>query len=180
MRPATVGCLVETMSLYFDYTLKLISYHELPRDISPDKLQAGSICAALSEDSVLFLMTEGEFYAFQQGEQIYEHGAKTDGFFIVCDGIVDLYKKHNEGICHIRSVENGEEFGFVAMISLVPRIANSFARDDCILLKIPTPLFHQLHQRYPFDFGLMTLNLSRDMARTINKVSDTLVDVIYD
>lgn len=160
--------------------MKLISYNELAPDITPLKLQEGSICAALSEDSVLFLMSEGEFFSAQKGEPVYEYGDETDGFYIVCEGIVDLYKKHNDGICHIRSVEMGEEFGFVAMISLVPRIANSFARNNCILLKVSIPLFHQMHKKFPFDFGLMTLNLSRDMARTINNMSNTLVDVIYD
>jgi hypothetical protein len=33
-----------------------------------------------------------------------------------------------------------------------------------------------LHKKHPFDFGILSLNLARDMARNIRKLSDTLVE----
>ncbi len=44
------------------------------------------------------------------------------------------------------------------------------------VLEITSTLFALIHQNYPFDFGIISLNLARDMARNIRKLSNALVD----
>ena len=77
-----------------------------------------------------------------------------------------------------RSVGQGGELGFVAMIALQPHSGDAVAATDCVLLEISSLVFSQLHAQHPQDFGLMTLNLSRDMARVINQLGNALVETI--
>ena len=51
------------------------------------------------------------------------------------------------------------------MIGLFERFGVGRAHGQTIVLEITVDLFHQLHTEYPFDFGILMLNLSRDMAR---------------
>jgi len=62
------------------------------------------------------------------------------------------------------------------MIALHDRVGRAVAREDSVLLEISSDVFGELHRAYPLDFGLLTLNLARDMARVIRKLSDALVE----
>jgi hypothetical protein len=44
------------------------------------------------------------------------------------------------------------------------------------MLQISSDLFYELHLELPFDFGILMLNLSRDMARTISVLISHLVE----
>lgn len=155
----------------------MISYPDIQADINPLTLKNGSICAALSEPSIDFLLRNGELYQAKRGDVVFEYGKEGDGFFIVCQGCLDFYKVHNNVCRHNREIDFGEEIGFLSMIALRERTGNAIAQKDTILLKVPAELFSKLHQEYPFDFGIMTLNLARDMARVLHKISNDLVDV---
>jgi len=61
------------------------------------------------------------------------------------------------------------------MIALHDRVGNVYAKEDSLLLEISSQLFSDFHDHYPFDFGILLMNLSRDMARTIREISNTLV-----
>lgn len=156
--------------------MNLISYDNLPGDINPELMQNGSICAAISRDAINFLMHHGKLFLLHAREKVFDYGDEGDSFFIVCKGSLDFYKNHHNETCYIRNVGFGEELGFVAMIALLDRTGDAVAHEETVLLKVSAQIFGELHQEYPFDFGLMTLNLARDMARVINNISNTLVD----
>lgn len=160
-----------------DQAMKLISYQDIQADINSQTLKNGSICAALSKEAIDYLLGNGEIYRAENGDVVFEFGTEGDGFFIVCQGCLDFYKVHNNVCRHNREIGFGEEIGFLSMIALRDRTGNAIAQKDTILLKVPAELFSKLHQEYPFDFGIMTLNLARDMARVLHKISNDLVEV---
>jgi hypothetical protein len=49
-------------------------------------------------------------------------------------------------------------------------------KEDGIVLEISSALFSKLHDRFPYDFGVLMFNLARDMARVIRKLGDVLVE----
>ena len=65
--------------------------------------------------------------------------------------------------CH----EPGDDMGFVPMIALVDRPANTQAEVNSVVLEISCGQFLDLQQKEPDVFGLMLLNLVRGMARTV-------------
>ncbi|TDO96930.1 cyclic nucleotide-binding domain-containing protein [Marinomonas balearica] len=136
----------------------------------------GSVFGALSEQSVDFMIKNGRVFSYHSGESIFEFGEKVKSFFIVLEGEVDFYKQHNDAVCHTRTVTYGEALGFVSMIALHDRVGSAKAKTDCVLLEINNELFNALHDRYAFDFGILILNLARDMARSVRQISNALVD----
>lgn len=141
-----------------------------------ETLNSGSIFGAISPDATLFLLKYGTIYEAPQGETFYRYGEKGGSFFVVCEGALAFYKHCAEHCLMTRRIEFGEELGFVSMIALHDHSGHATAVEDSVLLEISASLFGRLHQQYPLDFGLMLMNLSRDLARTVRKLSDVIVE----
>ena len=93
----------------------------------------------------------------------------------MCKGSLDFFKQHQGELHHIRVVNFGEETGFVPMIALHDQSGTAVAREDSIVLEISAALYAKLQQEHSVDFGLLTLNLAREMARVIDKMGEVLV-----
>jgi signal-transduction protein with cAMP-binding, CBS, and nucleotidyltransferase domain len=156
--------------------VQLISPQTALDELGPEGLQGGSIFGALSSDAIRFLLEHGKVYRVRKDDLIFNCGDPGDSFFVVCKGSVDFFKQHLGEYTYTRTSQFGEEMGFVAMIALHDHAGKAVAREDGMVLEISSSLFRELHDRFPYDFGLMILNLSRDMARVIRKLSDTLVE----
>ena len=152
-----------------------ITVAELEQHLRLEHLRDGSIFGALSPRGVEFLVSEGNLYSVVEGERIYDFGDQGSSFFIVCQGSLSFLTQYENECYHTRNVTFGEETGYVSMIALQSRSGYAVAREDSIILEITTDLYSRLHEEIPFDFGIITLNLGRDMARTIIKLRQTLV-----
>jgi CRP-like cAMP-binding protein len=156
--------------------MKTVLAQESQYDISPSHLKEGSIFGALSEASIQFLLKEGLLHKVIKGDEIFSYGSKGDSFHTVLHGKLDFYKQHGEKKLRTRTICFGEAIGFVSMIALHERVGNLCALEDSLLLEISSQLFSDFHDQYPFDFGILLMNLSRDMARTIRVLSNALVE----
>lgn len=156
--------------------MQRISAHTALDELGPEGLQGSSIFGALSSNAIRFLLEQGKVYRVQKKDLIFDCGDRGDSFFVVCKGSVDFFKQHLGEYTYTRTSQFGEEVGFVAMIALHDHVGKAVAREDGMVLEISSNLFSELHDKFPFDFGLMILNLSRDMARVIRKLSNILVE----
>ncbi|MEL0636727.1 cyclic nucleotide-binding domain-containing protein [Marinomonas sp. TI.3.20] len=144
-------------------------------DISPEKLKEGSIFGALSNESIQYLIDNGSILCADEGDEIFKYGSKGGSFYTVLHGSLDFFKQHEDKAMHTRFVEFGESIGFVSMIALHDRVGNAYAKEASLLLEISSQLFSDFHDNYPFDFGILLMNLARDMARNIRELSNALV-----
>lgn len=156
--------------------MERITIEQLQQRLSTAELSSGSIFGAQSSDATRFLLERGRIWRARAGEAVFQYGDAGSSFFVVCAGSLDFFKQKDGNRCHTRTVSSGEEVGFVAMIALLDRAGTAIAREDSLLLEIDSSLFSDLHHAYPEDFGLLSLNLARDMARTIGRLMDILVD----
>jgi len=158
--------------------MEKLSVEQFSAILDPAELNEGSIFGALSEDATRFLLDKGVILSVAADEVVFSAGDSGDSFFVVCQGTLDFYKHHEGRRVNTRSVGHGGELGFVAMIALQPHSGDAIAATDCVLLEISSLLFSKLHEQHPQDFGLITLNLSRDMARVINQLGNALIETI--
>lgn len=156
--------------------MKLLSAEDFKQQMDPSDLGSGSIFGALCTEATLFLLEHGAIFEVAAGDSVYNYGDRGDRFYVVCRGAIDFLKYHKGDFHPIRTATFGQEIGFVAMINLHKEGGSAVAKEDSIVLQITSELFHELHQTYPLDFGLMTLNLARDMARVISRLGGELID----
>ncbi|NLQ16344.1 cyclic nucleotide-binding domain-containing protein [Marinomonas sp. M1K-6] len=156
--------------------MKTVIAKESTYDISPEHLKTGSIFGALSNISIQYLLDQGVLHKVNKGDEIFSYGSKGNSFHAVLHGKLDFYKQHGEKKIRTRTISFGEAIGFVSMIALHERVGSLSALEDSLLLEISCQLFSDFHDQYPFDFGILLMNLSRDMARTIRVLSNALVE----
>ena len=156
--------------------MRQISVQDVISQMDPETLQGGSIFGALSAEATRFLLEEGKLYQVNSGDLLFEPGDPGNCFFVVCKGSVEFLKHHQGEYRYTRTSEFGQEMGFVAMIGLHNRVGKAVVKEDGIVLEISSALFSKLHDRFPYDFGVLMFNLARDMARVIRKLGDVLVE----
>jgi len=156
--------------------MQLISIDDFTEIMAPGDLAGGSVFGALSVEATLFLLENGKLYSVARGHSLFEYGDSGGRFFVVCKGSLDFFKQHMGESRHIRVVNFGEETGFVPMIALHQQSGSAVAREDCIVLEISSALFAEFQRKYAVDFGVLTLNLAREMARVIDKMGEALIE----
>ncbi|MEL0614415.1 cyclic nucleotide-binding domain-containing protein [Marinomonas arenicola] len=152
-----------------------VQTHETKYDISPKRLKEGSIFGALSANAIQYLLDHGTIHEAKKGDEVFHYQDKGESFFAVLHGSLDFFKQHHHKELHTRDIEFGEALGFVSMIALHDRVGTAYAKEDSLLLEVSSTLFSDFHDQYPFDFGILLINLARDMARNIRELSNALV-----
>ena len=134
----------------------------------PDYFRELSTFGALPDEAVLRMLQKGRVISLEAGERLYAKGESSEAFYIVLSGRMNSWMPRRDGgwtlaRCH----EPGDDMGFVPMIALVDRPANTQAEVNTVVLEISCGQFLDLQQKEPDVFGLMLLNLARGMARTV-------------
>jgi CRP-like cAMP-binding protein len=137
----------------------------------PEHFKTGSVIGALSDEAIRFLFRKGRVRSLTDGEALFRSGDPGNSFFVVLQGQFDYVRNADGGDVLIRSALFGEELGYVAMIGLLDRVGVGRAHGPAVALEVSSDLFFQFHLDFPFDFGVLMLNLSRELARTIRKVT---------
>ncbi len=142
-----------------------------------DFFKAASTFGALSEEAILFLLSKGKLLALDKGEKVFDAGETAGFFVVVLEGKLGYFREVENGKLLMREVGFGEELGYVSMIGLLNRQGAASALEPSVILRVDTDLFYELHLDLPSDFGILMLNLSRELARTICGINDRFVDV---
>ncbi|MNG16003.1 DNA-binding transcriptional dual regulator Crp [compost metagenome] len=131
------------------------------------------------QDAVLLsMLIAGRVLQLERGEVLYNLGDRTGVFYIVIRGSINNFVPGQEGSMVLsRHHEPGDDLGFVHMISLNNRTATAIAEEDAVILEVSIEQFFVLHEQEPDAFGLLLLNLTRGMARTILRMADKIVEM---
>ncbi|MFT4520409.1 MAG: CRP-like cAMP-binding protein [Halioglobus sp.] len=157
--------------------MKIVALDELRGTFTPAYLRELASFGALSQETVEALLTRGRIIALEPREELYHAGAKVQEFFVVLQGKILLYHHHLGKPALTRSFGPGEQIGFAGMIALHDRKGMAVAAQLSYVLEVPADHFFQLHQSAPQDFGLLMLNMAREMARSIGQLGDRIAEM---
>lgn len=106
---------------------------------------------------------------FKKGEIIFEENSNADGFYIICNGEVEILKKvedteQNEILAVKR---DGDVFGEMAIIDDLPRSATIKAKTDITLLKLSRDIFNELLK----SFSHIALEIARNVCSTVRSTN---------
>jgi len=156
--------------------IRRLSAEQLLQRYDLDYFKEASSLGALTDEAISFLFREGDLMEMDSGDHLFNLGDPGDSFFIIMDGSVALYRPGSRGMTHIRDYGYGMELGFVAMIGLHDRLGDAVVNEPSVVLKVSCHLFSQLQVELPNDFGVMLLNLSREMSRRLRDADARLAD----
>lgn len=128
----------------------------------------------MSEAVIVELMHEGKLVELKKGEYIAHFDEKADDFQLVLEGCLAYYKRCDRHDVLTRHFSAGEQIGFDEMIGLLPRDGTDVAVEDTLLLSITSEQFFNLHVNHPAEFGILMINLARELSREIEILEDVI------
>lgn len=154
--------------------MQLVDPAEVIESLGLPYLKELSTFGALSEAVILDLVTHGKIESLDKGDYVIHDHEKADDFQIILKGKIAYYKHQQGHDVLTRYFAQGEQMGFDEMIGLIIRDGTDVAVDDSLLLSISSSQFYNLHVEYPGEFGILMLNLSRELAREIEILEDVI------
>lgn len=156
--------------------MELMSTEQLLKNHELSSFTNASVFGALTEAVILWLLQNGKIYFLAKGENLFTHGQRGDSFNVILNGQISYYKFHEGRYAYIREYKTGEQIGFMSMIALHNRVGRAEAHQNTIILKIDSDLFHKFHNHAPPEFGILMMNLAREMSRTLRTVDNIIVE----
>lgn len=133
-----------------------------------------STFGALADEVIVDLLTSGIIRRFSRGEYLARFNQAAVEFQVVLKGKFAFYK-HGEGSDVLtRYFRQGEQMGFDLMIGMIPHNGTDVAVEESLILDISREQFHNLHIGFPAEFGLLMINLARELAREIEILEDVI------
>ena len=155
--------------------MKILDGQSLLAESGLDTFKRGSTFGALSDEAIRFLLTRGRILSLADREALFHIGDTADSFFVVLQGQLDGFRESHSKEVPVLTITFGEQVGYVAMIGLFQRLGDALAHGPTVML-MTSEVFYQMHKELPFDFGILMLNLAREIARAFNKVTTHLLD----
>ncbi len=126
-----------------------------------------STFGALTDEAIHWLLASGKLIEFAPDEALFTQSGRGDSFFVIIDGQVSYYKWLDTRYIFIRHYYSGQQIGFMSMVALHSRVGKAVADQTTWALEISSEVFQKLHESHPSDFGILMMNLAREMARTL-------------
>ncbi len=109
------------------------------------------------------------------GEQLIREGDAGDKMYLVVDGEMSVSKMVHGKRTAIATLEPGDIFGEIALISSQPRTADVFAATDVKLLTLDWKTLERLRRLSPFIASKLFLNLSKVLGNRLVETTERMV-----
>jgi len=139
-----------------------------------DYLNELSTFGALSNEVINDLLRMGVIRHYQKGEYVTRLEKVADEFQVVLSGCIAYYRHFEGRDVLTRQFRQGEQIGFDLMIGLLNHNGTDVAQQESLVLDISREQFFKLHVDFPADFGLLMINLARELAREIEILENVI------
>lgn len=154
--------------------MEIIDSAEVIETFGLTYLRELSTFGALSDEVIIDMLTNGVIKRFDKGEYVTRLDQVASDFKVVLRGRFAFYKHGEDCDVLTRYFSQGEQMDFDLMIGLIPHNGIDVATEESLVLDIDSVQFHKLHVNFPADFGLLMINLSRELAREIAMLEDVI------
>lgn len=138
------------------------------------------VMAGLNETALQFLGGMAGEERFPAHRVIVCEGEPGDRVFFVCDGRVQVLKGH--GTPHpvvLAEMGPGDYFGEMSLVESVTRSASVVAVEPVRVFTLKSVNFYKLYRAQPEQYGIVVLNIARDLARRLRRLDDKFVAVSH-
>lgn len=156
--------------------MEVLGAAEVIEDLGLAYFRELSTFGALSDDMIVDMMNKGTIRRFNRGEYIARYGEVANEFQVVLQGRMAFYK-HSD-VCDVlcRYFSAGEQMGFDLMIGVIQHNGTDVATEDSVILDVNSEQFYELLVDFPEEFGLLMINLTRELSREISLLENVIGD----
>lgn len=131
-------------------------------------LETVPIFAGLDRGALDLLTREGDDYAFADGEFLFREGEPDDALYIITRGKVRILRKFGtQEEEELTVLRRNELLGETCLLETLPHTATAQTMGPTSVLSISGATFHQLYTEMPKQYGILMLNIARDLSRRL-------------
>jgi len=135
--------------------------------------RAVPIFAGLNDGALELLAGRAKESVFNAGALIVGEGETGNRFFVILSGEVRVCKRLGRpGEVELARLAQGEFFGEMCILETLPRSASVLASTEARLASLSSMDFLQLYNRMPDQYGILVLNLARDLSRRLRRLDE--------
>ncbi len=152
-------------------TVLLIWYSILDM-VDTAALQAYSLFGGLSAEQIGLIRPLMGTAIFEAGEVIIREGQPNDSIYFITEGRVDVTR------CGVSIVElpEGQTFGEMELLDVMPTAATVTAVMPVKVVTISNRCVREVYARDPKVFGIVMMNLARDLSRRLRRMDELACD----
>jgi CRP-like cAMP-binding protein len=136
--------------------------------IDTNALQKYSLFGGVLPEQIEKMKPFFEYYQYEAGDTPVIEGAPNDKIFFITSGRVEISKR---GI-PIAEIGEGETFGEMELIDVMPSIATVTALEPLEVVTISNAALYKISKTEPKAFALMIMNLARDLSRRLRRMDE--------
>jgi CRP/FNR family transcriptional regulator, cyclic AMP receptor protein len=134
-------------------------------------LESVPVLAALSKPALDLLISEGSDYAFSDGDVVFHEGDPGESLFIIETGAVRIIRNHGKpDETELALLHPKELFGETCLLETLPHTATAQAIGHTTVFNLTGRTFHHLYKKMPEQYGILMLNIARDLSRRLRKL----------
>ena len=95
---------------------------------------------SFTDDQLDALLPRGQITNFGRGEKVIEQGANGESMFILVKGEANVVVRRNGFETHVASLNSGDCFGEMSLLTGEKRSASVIAKSDCEVVEIGKPI----------------------------------------
>jgi CRP-like cAMP-binding protein len=104
----------------------------------------------------------------------FREGDQADAMFVLEAGKVTVLKSWRGQDYPLKTLNQGDCFGEMAVMDLCPRSASVRAVEDCTAIRISAANLYQVYSNDLKQFALIQMNMGREVCRRLRELDDRL------
>jgi CRP/FNR family cyclic AMP-dependent transcriptional regulator len=131
------------------------------------------VMAGLDEAALQFLGGLAREEEFAADGMIVREGERGDRVYFVFSGRVRVVKQSaNEPAVRLAEFGPGDFFGEMSLVESVVRSASVVALEPTRVFTLRSMDFYKLYRQRPEQYGIVVLNIARDLARRLRQLDE--------
>lgn len=114
---------------------------------------------------------------YQLGDWVVDAGETASAMYMVRSGEAEIWMEsegQKQGLC-LAELSAGDAFGEMSLLDCQCRVASVLAISELKLFCLPYRAMAELYEHYPKVYGLLLLNIGRELSRRLREADKTLM-----
>jgi small-conductance mechanosensitive channel len=136
-------------------------------------LRGERLFQCLSDEQIDGLLARSRLSHFGRGERLIEEGAEGDSMFVLLRGTVNVSVAKNGTAIRVGTLNSGDCFGEMSLLSGERRMATVRADGDCYVLEISKPVMGEVIRQSPECLNQLSELLAQRKLETEGIIKDS-------
>ena len=137
-------------------------------------LQRMPIFGGIRTEILQFLLALCPIVSVPTNEFFFREHDQGDSMFVLEMGKAAVLKSWRGQDYLLQTLKEGDCFGEMAVMDLLPRSASIRAVEDCTAIRLSAANLYQVYEQDPKQFALIQMNMGREVSRRLRESDNRL------